>query len=210
MKSQFFRASSTLAVLTLLVAFGLSAVAQERPRQPAQEQEPQLRELAVQQLDSETLRIAVPPQCKGITPDIQTHNSGTGVTLSPALANFLSGKPVKGYSNPAVNKYFGDSFRLRNCRVCYATLEVNVRHYNDVFGNDSLTVGAAPFSTSPGVTFLSTAIWGQPTPNPKAMTFALPGLNNYVSTTSTLPSFLDLVAQDDTDFASARLTVWYY
>lgn len=222
MKSNYLRASSILAVLLVFVALGLTGTAQEprtRLQQPAQQEERQLPELAVQQLDAEALRIAVPRQCHGITPVVQMHDvadsfapTGSPVALSPALTSFLVGKPSKGYDDPGVNKYFGDSFKLRNCRVCYATLEVRVRHYNDVWTNDSITVGAAPFNTSPGVTLISTGIWNPPTPNPKTLSFALSttALNNFLFSTTTVPSFLDVVAQDDTDFDYAKLSVWYY
>ena len=210
MKSHFFRASSILGALLLLVAFSLSGTAQQpttQVRQPLESQEPQLRELAVQELDSETLRIAVPRECAGIKPVVQTH---TAVSLSPALASYLSGKSVKGYNNTAVNKFFGDSFKLQSCRVCYATIAVNVQHYGDVWPNDSLTVGVAPFGS--GNVFVSGAIWAPATPNPKTITWALnPGLlNTYLMSGSLPPKYVDLVAQDDTNFHSATLSVWYY
>src|SRR5882724_3406951 len=103
MKSRLFRSSSILGVLLLLVAFALSGIAQQpttQQRQPLEQQEPQVRELAVQQLDAETLRIAVPRECAGIKPIVTTDNGGTGVSLNSALATYLSGKPVKGYNNP--------------------------------------------------------------------------------------------------------------
>jgi hypothetical protein len=223
MKTNLFRTSSILAVLVLLVAVSLSSTAQEsikqqqRPvQQEAQQQEPQL---PVQQLDAEALRIAIPRACQGIRPDVQTHGDtdnfnppGTPVTLSPALASFVVGKALKGYDDPAVNKFFADSFKLRNCRVCYATLEVRVRHYGDAWTNDGMAVGVAPFDTSPGIRLVSTGIWTPQTPNPKTLTFALPtaALNSYLSSTSTIPSFLDIPAQDDTDFDYMKLSVWYY
>lgn len=211
MKSNLFRASS---VLILLLAVSLSGAAQQpatRQQEPVQQQEPQLRELAVQQLDSETLRIAVPQACKGIKPVVQTHNSGTGVTISPALASYLSGKPVKGYNNPAVNKFFGDSFRLNNCRVCHATIAVKVEHYGDIWPNDGLTVGVAPFSGS-GSVFVSGAPWVPATPNPKTITWTLSPtlLTNYLMSGSAPPKFVDWVVQDDTNVHSATLSVWYY
>jgi len=207
-QSHFSRASS---MLILLLAVSLPAIAQlptTRQQQPVQQQEPQVRELAVQQLDSETLRVRVPQECARIKPLVQKH---TAVSLSPALTSYLSGKPVKGYNDPAVNKFVGDSFELRSCRICYATLEVNVEHYGDVWTNDSLTVGVAPFSGS-GSVFVSGAIWSPATPNPKTITWALsPGLlNTYLMSGPPPPKFVDFVAQDDTNFHSATLSVWYY
>lgn len=211
MKSHFFRASSILGALLILVVLSLAGVAQQpttQQRQPLEQQEPQLQELRVQELTSETLRIAVPRECAGLKPVVQTH---TAVSLSPALTSYLSGKPVKGYNNPAVNKFFGDSFKLQSCRVCYATIAVNVEHYGDVWPNDSLTVGVAPFSGS-GSVFASGAIWSPATPNPKTITWALnPGiLNTYLMSGSLPPKYVDMVIQDDTNPHSATLSVWYY
>lgn len=220
MKNHLFRTASIFATLSLLLALGLTSTAQEprtRDQQVEQQQERVLPELAVQELDSEMLKVVVPRGCKGPAV-VQIHDvadnfapAGTAGTLSPALASFLAGKPTKGYDDPSVNKYFGDSFKLQNCRVCYATLEVRVRHYGDLWTNDSITIGAAPFNSSPGVKFISTGIWTPQTPNPKTLNFALPtaALNSYLFSTSTVPSFLDVVSQDDTDFDYMKLSVWY-
>ena len=224
MKSHLFRASSILGVFLLLVAFSLSGTAQQptaRPQRPVQQQEPQIPELAVQELDSETLRIRVPRECERIRPDVQTHDiadnfnpPGNTVTLSPDLHTFLTthGITPKGYDDNHVNKAFADSFKLRNCRVCYARLEVRVKHYQDIWTNDGITLGAAPFNVLPGVTFVSSGIWAPTDPITKPLTFSLPtaALNSYLSSTTTIPSFLDVYAQDDTDFDFAKLSVWYY
>ena len=231
MKSHPFRASSILPALILLIASSLTGIAQQpeprRPERPRAEQErprveqeqsliPELaapRELAAQDLSA-----AVPQECKGIRPVVQTHDvadafspPGNPVTLSPALAASLSGKPLKGYDDSRVNMVFADSFRLRNCRVCYATLEISVRHDQDAWTNDMLYVQAAPYSPS-GVSFIYTGIWNPTTPNPKTLTLALPtaALNNHLFSTSTMPTFLDVFAQDDTDFDYVKLSVWYY
>jgi hypothetical protein len=136
--------------------------------------------------------------------------AGSPLSLSPALTSFLSGKPTKGFDDTQVNKYFGDSFKLRNRKVCHATLEVRVRHYGDVWTNDSITVGAAPFTSSPGVKFIGTGIWNAQPTNPQTLLFAVPAtaLSSYLS--STTAPFLDVVAQDDSDFDYAKLSVWYY
>lgn len=230
MKSHPFRASSILSALILLVASALTATAQQpvSRQQPRDQQEAQQKEvspipeLAVpRELSREALRIDVPRECRGIRPDVQEHDvaddfkpQGTPLTLSPALANYLSGLKLtpKGYDDKRVNMVFADSFKLRNCRVCYATLEVRVRHEADIWTNDTITVGAAPFTSSPGAIFIYSGIWTPPTPNPKTLSFALPtaALNNYLFSTSAMPSFLDVIAQDDSDFDYAKLSVWYY
>ena len=212
MKSHLFRLFSILGVLLLLLAFALSGIAQQptpQQRQPVQQQEPQLPELRVQELTSETLRPRVPQECERLAKlVVQTHNSGPGSPTAPLLS-FMGIHARKGYNNPAVNTYFGDSFKLQNCRVCYATIEAKVQHYADVWGNDSLTVGVAPFGGAN--VFVSGNIW-PPNTNPTTLTWVVPAvpLNTYVTTGSLPPKYLDVFAQDDTDFHSVTLSVWYY
>ncbi len=228
MKNKILRSSIILSTLMLFVALGLSSNAQEprtRPQEPAQEV--RLPELAVQEVDSEMLRVGVPQACARLRTDVQIHDiadnfapAGNAVGLSPALAAFLIGKPVKGYDDKRVDKIFADSFALRSCRVCYATLEFRVRHQPGLFNtsfanysNDTILAGAAPFG--PGFRFIGpTGIWGADVPNPKTVTLgitagALTNLNSYLSTGSIPPS-LDVVSQDDTEFDYTKLTVWYY
>jgi hypothetical protein len=218
MKSHFFRASSILGALLILVALSLAGIAQQPTTQQRQPLEEQLPELRVQELDSETLRIRVPTECKK-RPVTYQHGVGTGVTLSPALASFLTGKPHKGYNNAAVDTAFGDSFKLDSCRVCYATLEVQVRHQPGTwsanapnYSNDSILAGAAPFPAN--MRFIGPAsIWNSTLPNPKVLTLSttpggLNNLNSYLF--GNTPAWVDVVAQDDTSFDYAKLTVWYY
>lgn len=235
MKNQHFHASSILSMLLLIVALSSSGIAQEpRIRQqqqpairqqeqlPAQQEKPLVPGLAIaRELNQEDLRIALPRECRGIRPDVQTHDAadnfnppGNPVTLSPTLANYLSSLNLipKGYDDNRFNKVFADSFKLRNCRVCYATLEVRVKYSGDLWNNDTITVGAAPFNSAPGLLLSYSTIWTPPTPNPKTLSFTLPtaALNTYLATTSTMPTFLDLITQDDSDVDQATLSVWYY
>lgn len=235
MKNQHFHASSILSMLLLIVALSSSGIAQEpRIRQqqqpairqqeqlPAQQEKPLVPGLAIaRELNQEDLRIALPRECRGIRPDVQTHDAadnfnppGNPVTLSPTLANYLSSLNLtpKGYDDNRFNKVFADSFKLRNCRVCYATLEVRVKYSGDLWNNDTITVGAAPFNSAPGLLLSYGTIWTPPTPNPKTLSFTLPtaALNQYLSSTTTMPTFLDLITQDDSDVDQATLSVWYY
>ncbi len=159
----------------------------------------------------------------GIRPEVQTHDGadnfkppGTPLTLSPALTSFLNGLNLtpKGYDDNHINKVFADTFRLRSCKVCFATLEVRIRHDQDIWTNDTLTVGNAPFNTSPGVNIFYTSLWSPPGTNPKSPTFVLPAaaLNNYIGSLmgGSAQPWLDVIAQDDTDFDYAKLSVWYY
>lgn len=223
MKNQLFRASTTLAVLALLVASGLPGTAQQLPgrqRPTDQQEERKAVEIPTQEMKPETLHVEVPRECERIRPEVQMHDRpdnfkppGDPVTLSPALKSWLKAHNLscKGYDDERVNMCFADSFKLRSCRICYATLEVGVQHYQDVWTNDGITIGAAPFNTSPGVTLVSTLIWNPATPNPRPQGYALPTapLNGLISS-GPMPPFLDVYAQDDTNFDYAKLSVWYY
>ncbi|HEX8845657.1 MAG TPA: hypothetical protein VF791_13480 [Pyrinomonadaceae bacterium] len=224
MKNRRFLAFSILAVLAQLLMLSSHATAQRLPdrQQPTeQQQERPLPELMSREIDPEALRIAVPRECAGIRPDVQTHGNppDPGATLSPALKSYLTSRNVspKGYDDPRINVVFADSFKLRSCRVCYATLEVRVKHGPGVYAaglanwsNDTITVGVAPFT----LRFVNGAqIWSATNPNPKSSQFALlptASLNNYIFSVMPPQPFLDIIAQDDTEFDYAKLTVWYY
>lgn len=217
-----------LAMLSLLLAAGLSGAAQEstRQRQPEQQEEQPIAELVVQEVGSETMRVALPRECHGITPVVQTHDvadnfnpPGSALALSPALQGFLASRGItpKGYDDARTDTVFADSFKLRTCRVCYATLEIRVKHRpgNWIknapnYSNDTIMLGAAPFATSQR--FIGPAnIWSATLPNPTSATFAasaasVTNLNSHLFQNA----FVDLIGQDDTDFDSATLSVWYY
>lgn len=235
MKGYPLRASSILAVLGLLVAINLPGTAQrpttqqeQRPTdQQEREVERQLPEIATQEVDPVPARVAIPRECAGIRPDVQIHDvndnfnpPGNPVTLSPALASYLAGKPVKGYDDKRNNMVFADSFRLKNCRVCFATLEVRARHDAGPFNvgyanysNDTIILGAAPFPTA--LRFMGSAnLWSADLPNPKTMTLAttpagLAALNQYLMT-GHMPAYADFVQQDDSTIDSVKLSVYYY
>jgi hypothetical protein len=218
-----------LAVSALLVSLASTSIAQPAPaeREPkaqaqtqTEEQELKIPELAPQEINPEVLSIAIPKPCGATHPDIQIHGNPAGnLTLSPALKSFLSSHNItpKGYDNPTINKVFADSFKLRNCRVCYATLEVRFKHGPGPwsqgaanYSNDTITVGVAGFTTR----FVNGAsIWSGTMPNPKTVTYALvptTTLNNYIFNVNPPPPYLDIVVQDDTEVDYCKLTVWYY
>jgi hypothetical protein len=68
----------------------------------------------------------------------------------------------------------------------------------------------APFNP-PGVLFMYSQLWNPAGANPKSMTFALStaAMNQYVMT-GPVPPLLDFIAQDDSNFDYATLSVWYY
>ncbi len=56
-------------------------------------------------------------------------------------------------------------------------------------------------------------IWGSTLPNPKVLTLGITpgGLNNLNSYLfSNTPGVFEIIAQDDTTFDYAQLSVWYY
>lgn len=246
MKSVITRFLSTFAACAMLAALAFPGPARgqrtaERTQRPVESesqedilrlpapveptQELQLPEVSPRELAGRTPTIQLPAGCPTNNVDVQVHGDadnfnppGPAVTLSPQLTAFLVGKKVKGYDDRRLNMVFADSFRLRNCRVCYAVLQVSVRHYNaDAFTNDSITAGVAGFgpANNPpgGVVFASLGnIWVPPNPNPRLRSFVLPAnaLNQHIMSPPAPPKFVDLVGQDDTDFDYARLIVWYY
>lgn len=211
-----------LAASALLISLASFSVAQEpavEQESKAQARELKIPELAPRALSPDTLRIAIPQPCGGSIPNIQIHGNPGGLTLSPSLVNFLSSHNIspKGYDNPTINKVFADSFKLRSCRVCYATLEVRFKHGPGVyslgagnFSNDTITIGVTGFTTR----FVSGAqIWTATTPNPKTITYSLvptATLNNYIFNAPPPAPYLDIVVQDDTEVDYCKLSVWYY
>jgi hypothetical protein len=218
-------------MLALLVATGSDGAArqqqpvrrlpveQQERRVPVEQQERQIIELPAEKINPDAARVDVPRECARLRPEVQTHDvadkftpPGVPLSLSPALASFLASRNLtpKGYDDPRVNMVFADSFRLRSCRVCYATIEIGLRRDRDMWENDTVTAGVAPFN-APGVLFMYSQLWSPPGANPKSSTFVLStaAMNNHVMSGG-VPSFLDLITQDDSDFDYATLSVWYY
>lgn len=230
MRSHIIRASAAIGMLALLVASGLHGAAQQRPVQqlpaeqrerriPTEQQERQIIELPAEKISTDAARVAVPRECARLRPEVQTHDTadkfappGNPVQLSPALTNFLASRNLtpKGYDDPRIDMVFADSFRLRSCRICYATLEVGLRREPYGWTNDTITAGVAPFN-APGLLFLYGQLWNPPGASPKTSTFALSTavMNQHVMT-GNVPSFFDLITQDDTTLDYATLSVWYY
>jgi hypothetical protein len=247
-RSLLARASLLLAALALTAASGFvgsarqAGGARQRPRQQQEEKLPP--ELAPQQLGPEVFGGKFPKACEKLEPDVQTHDvndnfaapgsAGIFNTALTAYATFIN-RPIRGYDEGGVDKFFYDSFKLRSCRVCYARLELVLKHDPDPgpvdngfpdnptgksigltdYHNDGITVGGAPFSPAP-MTVLSAAIWPPlnttSSSNPKTMTVALPtnALNNYITYGQTPPQSLDVVIQDDTYVDYITLKVWYF
>jgi hypothetical protein len=217
--------ASILMVLILLAMPGFSGTARVHRAQqtPTQQVEPQLPELASPlKLSAEALRVKAPPECQNTTLDVQTHGDKDGYVIapSPALAIYRKDKAghVKGYDDGQIERIFADSFELKNCRICYATLEFGVKHSIGNWLNDTFVGGVAPFDKSTLYFFRpdnkDAFIWDVRLPNPKTMTLettpaTLAALNTYLAT-SPIPTYLDVRGEDDTEFDYVTLRVWYY
>ena len=214
-----------LAVFTLLVSLTSSGLAQESPakEQPTLEKKAlPMPELAASELNPEYTHPTVPRECAGLRPDVQTHRRGSGALVSPGLTSLLNSRHLqhKSYGDPRINTVFADSFKLRCCKVCYATLEVVVKHGPGVysagaanFSNDTITVGVAPFGDGPPTRFFTAPIWSATTPNPKTLKYVLgpPAAWDKIDCSARPPAaYLDILVQDDTEVVSATLSVWYY
>jgi hypothetical protein len=141
---------------------------------------------------------------------------------------------TKEYDDDAIESVLADRFNLRNCRVCSATLEFRVRYTNPKDpSNDTIKAGLAPFYLSQpyGKIFFSASIWPelakkpakddpymkvlQENKNTKVITLtlsdaALKELNIYLAIYEHVPTYLDVLGEDDTNFDYMTLRVWYY
>jgi hypothetical protein len=230
MRNHLIGTNTILRVLILLVTLASIGAAQEpasrrRRQPPPQQEEPRIAELTPRELGIQAFGMGVPKECKlqaklfEVIHDKADNFSppGSPITLSPALSSYLASlnlpKPVQGYDEQGADRFFADSFRLpRPCRVCYATLEVRVRRAHSLSSNDSITVGGSPFTPVMPFRISSTAIWSPTDPAVKGLQIVLPtaALNSYLMSGNTPPLFLDVVAQDDTNFDYAKLSIWYY
>lgn len=161
--------------------------------------------------------------------DVQTKNSNP--SLSQRLMQVRAAKNwnVVGYNSSDYDRIFLDSFRLGNCKVCYAEMTVRVSSLNGASGdgdggNDALNILGIPNTTSPNFGYSpalqSFRIWQSPTTAPnipvnsgtsKTITFQVPAnlLNEYIFKTGPNAP-LDVLVQDDTAVQSMQFSVWYY
>ena len=167
---------------------------------------------------------ALKERCSRISKaDVQTKNINP--SLSQRLKQLMTANNwnITGYNAGEADYIFADSFRLGNCRVCYAEMSVRFKSVNMVTtsgstaGNDTFTILGPNANGSPALQYFK--IWQPPTPPPnadtgigitKTVTFQVPAnlLNQYIFTTAPNTP-LDVVAQDDTAIQSIQLSVWY-
>jgi hypothetical protein len=239
MKSYLPHASIlTVLILLAMPRFNGAARVHRAPQTPPQYIELQFLELPPQpELPQEVPPVKLPLDCQNITPDVQTHDEEDDFgRLKPESKyvpdpssemkklieekhkkNPLSYRP-KGYDDPRIDMILADSFKLRNCRICYATLEYRVKQGRPSDPrNDTIKVGLAPFYLSRpyGKVFFMGTIWnGQWNKNAEVKTItldaALKDLNIYLATDNPRPTYLDVLGEDDTDFDYITLRVWYY
>lgn len=226
MKSYLPHASSVLMVLILigLPSFNGTARVHRAHHMPTQQDESQLPELTQRaKFFPEALRAEVAPECNQTAPDVQTHDKadefaplGSTVNLSNALLERLHGGLRKGYDDQTPERFFADSFQIRACRVCYATLEFRIRNYGvKGFDNDHIEAGVAPFNKPGVILFQESKLWNLTEKNQtKTLTLTpttngITALNSFLKTVP-IPASFDVLGQDDTDFDYVTLKVWYY
>lgn len=145
--------------------------------------------------------------------------------LSPALLAYFTSNGVTPtgttkpgqYDETVLNKWFGQSFFVKCCKVCRAELEIRVKDLGGA-SNDALHVGRAPFTPSQNV-LASGHIWDSTRPpwaggttSPKTMTIPLSpaALNNYIFNSRECNVPIDTLVQDDTSVDYIKLKIWTY
>lgn len=192
---------------------------------------PQLLELNLSELSQNAPSVKVPQNCQNITPDVQKHGGkGYVIEPSPALKQHLKnlvGK-TKGYGEVGIDRQVVDSFKLKNCRVCHATIEYQVSNKGLGWEKDSFVAAIAPFTdgnkyfiTPPNKCNQNSSrigcIWDKSESDKKSKTVTLEiqpsqltTLNSYLATGPIPPTYLDIRGEDDTTFDYVTLRVWYY
>ena len=192
---------------------------------------PQLLELKLPELSQEAPPVKVPQNCQNITPDVQKHGGkGYVIEPSPALAQHLQklAEKTKSYGEVGVDRQVVDSFKLKNCRVCHATIEYQVSQKGLGWESDTFVAAIAPFTdghkyfiTPPNKCNANSkrigCIWDKSAESDKESKTVtleiepslLTALNTYLATGS-MPTYLDIRGEDDTTFDYITLRVWYY
>jgi len=222
--------ASILTVLILLAMPGFNSTARvhRAPQMPPQQAAPRLPGLtSPSKLSQEAPPVQVPENCRHITPDVQRHGGkGYVIEPSPTLAQYLKNQmgKTKGYGEEAIDKKVVDSFKLKNCRVCHATIEYRASHNGKGWEVDTFVAAIAPFTD--GKKYFLTppykchkgnligCIWDKSDKKSKTVTLkiepsALAALNTYLAT-GPMPTYLDIRGDDDTAFDYVTLRVWYY
>lgn len=197
---------------------------------------PQLLELKLSELSQEAPPppVKVPQNCQNITPDEQKHGGkGYVIEPSPALEQHLKDNLVgktKGYGEVGPDRQVVDSFKLKNCRVCHATIEYQVSNKRLGWQSDTFVAAIAPFTDgkkffitpplNPDKTNSSNIgyIWDESAESDKESKTVtleiepskLAALNTYLATGPMPPTYLDIRGEDDTTFDYVTLRVWYY
>jgi len=164
-------------------------------------------------------------KCKAQNANLVTTVGTSATTRSTRLNNFINliGQPIVNYNDTNPNRVFGDSFKLKGCKVCYAEMEIQVAanklpNAND-FQDDALYIGGTSSTFLPYS--IGFPLWqpnnfwnhtGTPIPAnytglPKTLTFQLPTIlmNNLAWNGQSV----DLYVHDDTRVRQVTLRVWY-
>ena len=178
-------------------------------------------------------RQAVPavPKCPNYSEYVggkaDNFTGGTETTqLSPALQAYFTSHGVtptgttkpRQYDESGQDKWIGQSFSIKCCKVCRAEVEIRVRDLAGLSSNDALYVGRAPFTPSQNVLAAghiwdaSRPTWAGGTASPKTMTIPLSpaALNNYIFSSDGCNVPIDILVQDDTAVDYIKLKIWSY
>ncbi len=147
-------------------------------------------------------------------------------TMSPGLQTYFinynvtptgTTKPRK-YDEPGQDKWLGQTFFIKCCKVCRAELEIRVRNEGGLASNDGIVIGRAPFTQSSDIIVndhiwdITRPPWAGGTGSPKTMIIPLSpaALNNYIFNSKGCNVPIDIVVQDDTAVDYIKLKIWTY
>jgi hypothetical protein len=151
-----------------------------------------------------------PVESTTMSPGLQAYFISNGVTSTGIT------KP-RQYDEEGQNKWFGQSFRIKCCKVCRAELEIGVKNLGGLASNDAIYVGRPPFT---GANLIvgghiwdnTRPTWAGGTASPKTMTIPLSpaALNNYIFNSGGCNVPIDILVQDDTAVDYIKLKIWTY
>ncbi|MEK6299119.1 MAG: hypothetical protein AABO41_00230 [Acidobacteriota bacterium] len=154
---------------------------------------------------------AAPLDATQLSPALQAYFTSHGVTPTGTT------KPGQ-YDETGQDKWVGQSFFIKCCKVCRAELEIRVKNLGGMASNDALIVGQAPFTPSQNI-LASGHIWDSTRPawaggttSPKTMTIPLSpaALNSYIFNSRECNVPIDILVQDDTAVDYIKLKIWTY
>lgn len=133
------------------------------------------------------------------------------VKWSPALAAFLTGKPVRQFDNGNGNAVFGHSFQMETCfeacRLCGAQLEIKTQPDGDIPSNDVVYIYGQNINGS-SLIWSGKVVDGTMTVNLPALSVAR--LNDYLCRNQGSKPWINILTQDDRKVDYVKLRLWYF